>query len=400
MASTSTHTATLSGHVRSSGSHHHTIQHPVPKQSTSFVNVRSFGAVGDGVIDDTNAIQNAINTAHATNQGVFFPAGTYLHANVINANGVALVGVGGGSTLLANNPMGSAVILAGVSPSIQNMVVSSALAGSGGFSLTIPALATLAVSGGQNFVVQGVTIIQGTGRIGLTLNQSAVGQVSSVTFYGTGGTLDYGVALDQCANVSLVGNLFLNETFAMSLGGLSPFQFLSQSIAVIGNTMKNCANAGIIASDVNVVDIAQNQVELGNNSAVGISVIGCNTYTVSQNNTFNGLGGISVLNLAGFTGIVSQNVFQTCASSGAFIHTVGPGGTFQFTGNQFGECGLTTANPVISVINAGGPDSVILLNNVYEGHANMLTFYISSTAHINLVSGNAQTQTTLANNIP
>ena len=322
MASASTHTTTLSGHVRSSGSHHHIIQQPVPRQSTSFVNVRSFGAVGDGVIDDTNAIQNAINTAHSTNQGVFFPAGTYLHANVITANGVALVGVGGGSTLLANNPLGSAVILTGVSPSIQNMVISSALAGSGGFSLTIPAVATLAASGTQNFVVQGVTIVQGAGRIGLTIVQSAVGQVSGVTFNGTGGTLDYGVALDQSANVSLVNNLFLNETFAMSLGGLSPFQYLSQSIAVIGNTMKNCANAGIIASDINIVDIAQNQVELGNPTAVGLSVIGCNSYTVSQNNTFNGLAGIGILNLSGFTGIVSQNVFQTCASSGAFIHTV------------------------------------------------------------------------------
>jgi hypothetical protein len=40
-----------------------------------YISVKDFGAVGDGVVDDTVAIENAINDS--PNRGIFFPAGTY-----------------------------------------------------------------------------------------------------------------------------------------------------------------------------------------------------------------------------------------------------------------------------------------------------------------------------------
>lgn len=41
------------------------------------VDVKKFGAIGDGATDDTQAIQNAIEYAHANGRDVFIPAGTY-----------------------------------------------------------------------------------------------------------------------------------------------------------------------------------------------------------------------------------------------------------------------------------------------------------------------------------
>jgi polygalacturonase len=46
------------------------------------VNVKDFGAVGDGVADDTAAIQAAINTG----KSVYFPDGTYIVSSPININ--------------------------------------------------------------------------------------------------------------------------------------------------------------------------------------------------------------------------------------------------------------------------------------------------------------------------
>lgn len=46
-------------------------------QNGLFVNVKSFGAVGDGVVDDTEAIQTAIDYARDNNKRVFIPNGTY-----------------------------------------------------------------------------------------------------------------------------------------------------------------------------------------------------------------------------------------------------------------------------------------------------------------------------------
>src|SRR6516165_2801908 len=59
----------------------HRIKTPPQVKSAPVDNVRDFGAVGNGIIDDTNAIQNAANDAAAHGKAVFFPGGIYLHAS-------------------------------------------------------------------------------------------------------------------------------------------------------------------------------------------------------------------------------------------------------------------------------------------------------------------------------
>lgn len=386
------------GKVRYFGNKNFKIKQPAPPvQAAANVNVRDFGATGNGVTDDTGAIQSAIATAKATGQGVLFPAGTYLHADVITANGVALVGVGGSSVLLANNPGASAVILTGVSPSIQNIVISSVPAGSGILFFQEPNRTTLAVRDAQNFVVSGITVIQGPGRPGVYLRQSAIGQVSGVTFNGGGTGLDYGVLVDGCSNVSLIGNLFLNEGIGIQLGGISGS--VSQSIAVISNTINGTLSGIFSPGPINSLSIGQNQIQmLGSGSAIAVS--NCNNFFVLSNSTFNGSVGLTAMLSAGQSGTVSQNVIRNPSGAGASIQTSGAGANVQFTANQFGECGLTSPSAAIAVFPNGGADTVVLLNNVYHGHGNMLTHFIASSAHINVVSGNAQTQAVLPNNLP
>jgi polygalacturonase len=57
------------------------------------VNVLDYGAKGDGVTNDTAAIQAAIDAAHGTQQ-VFFPAGTYKVTATLNLyKGSNLIGI-------------------------------------------------------------------------------------------------------------------------------------------------------------------------------------------------------------------------------------------------------------------------------------------------------------------
>lgn len=59
------------------------------------VSVKDFGAVGDGVTNDTAAIQAAVNAVAAAGGGdVYFPAGTYLVTSVNVRHGIAIVGSG------------------------------------------------------------------------------------------------------------------------------------------------------------------------------------------------------------------------------------------------------------------------------------------------------------------
>ena len=91
------------------------------RPSPPSLNVRDYGAKGDGVTDDTQAINQAFTAAHAQKANVYFPAGTYLcntpdnSGNILSydcgtTQGVTVYGdgsssiittsVNGGSTLL------------------------------------------------------------------------------------------------------------------------------------------------------------------------------------------------------------------------------------------------------------------------------------------------------------
>ena len=96
----------------------------IPNIDGPIINVKDYGAVGDGVTDDYDAIQNAINAA--TNPSiVFFPAGTYLIQDRLSLqSGVVLRGEGhqlthivcqssSGCIQLRGNPSGSYVDIQG-----------------------------------------------------------------------------------------------------------------------------------------------------------------------------------------------------------------------------------------------------------------------------------------------
>jgi len=82
--------------------------------ASGFVDVRKFGAVGDGVTDDAAAIQSAIDYAYAslTHYDIFIPAGNYLLFGTTSIKlkpGISIYGVSGLSILTRNNTTGSAI---------------------------------------------------------------------------------------------------------------------------------------------------------------------------------------------------------------------------------------------------------------------------------------------------
>lgn len=98
-----------------------------------FVNVKDFGAVGDGVTND----RAAINLAHAAHKKVYYPAGTYLVSGGSielpdGVNGVAMVGDGFSTKLTGGNSNGVVLIQDHDGVLISDMWIETTIAAFGG----------------------------------------------------------------------------------------------------------------------------------------------------------------------------------------------------------------------------------------------------------------------------
>lgn len=90
---------------------------------SSWLNVKSLGAVGDGVHDDTTAIQNGLNQVAHSASGpaiLYFPAGTYRITNTLNYNGTN-TSEGNGMGMIGENPATTTLLWDGASGA--NMLV-------------------------------------------------------------------------------------------------------------------------------------------------------------------------------------------------------------------------------------------------------------------------------------
>ncbi|MGI8485049.1 MAG: glycosyl hydrolase family 28-related protein, partial [Thermomicrobiales bacterium] len=75
-------------------------------------NVRDYGAIGDGITDDTLAIQAAIDSLPISGGLVYVPAGTYL-CNIQVGSFLTLRGAGAGSTILKSLPGSDRDVISG-----------------------------------------------------------------------------------------------------------------------------------------------------------------------------------------------------------------------------------------------------------------------------------------------
>lgn len=86
-----------------------------PGRYTSYTaNIKDFGAIGDGISDDTNAITNAINYVNSNGGGnVIFPAGTYITSTQLLYSKVHLQGAGIEATIIKLKSGSNADLLKG-----------------------------------------------------------------------------------------------------------------------------------------------------------------------------------------------------------------------------------------------------------------------------------------------
>jgi hypothetical protein len=75
-----------------------------PASGAQYISVKTYGATGNGVTDDTTAIQNANNAAATQGQVLYFPAGTYIVSTTLQQT-VTWEGEYGGQVDNSDNPV-------------------------------------------------------------------------------------------------------------------------------------------------------------------------------------------------------------------------------------------------------------------------------------------------------
>jgi len=190
--------------------------------------VKDFGAVGNGVADDTTACQAAITAAQAAGGGtVVFPDGTYLTSSALTIAGTAVNLAGQGQP--RSQILGTGAAQNGITVSVGGVGISGLYikhAGSSGTGVSLPnslscLLSSVWVSGyATNVSMYSGALVNvdiGTSAVGATgLSVPAVGYATGVGVTMLGGSI---YASSTCASVASGGYLAMIGTrMAGSLG--------------------------------------------------------------------------------------------------------------------------------------------------------------------------------------
>lgn len=134
-------------------------------------NVKNYGAKGDGITNDTAAIQNALDAAEALGGGeVYFPSGRYYISQVTVGDNILLKGAGSSAVLYC--PSGNAI----VNKNVNNL------------------------TGNSDIHIQDLTIdLNGTGNNGIILSGVTRGSVKNVKIMSPKG---YGIWLFRAGDSS------------------------------------------------------------------------------------------------------------------------------------------------------------------------------------------------------
>ena len=322
-------------------------QRTVENKLQEFVSVKDFGAVGDGVADDTAAIQAAIDYAETNNGKVIFPQANYKITSAITVT--APISIDGSMANIYQASANTNVFLfdegtAGAGNyqngfDVRNLLVRTA-AGTGHAFV----FRNINESTFENLLVAGcgdtAFYIQGCLLSKWTHCYVGDGLTASPGFFTSGASGNsYGFRVEGYNGLGANTNVFDRCSSTNS----TTYAFY---IAGTGNTLINCDAEGISSPAVAMyIDGLSTNIIGGNLEGTGGSI------SVQETNcTIKGanvLGGITVPSGVYGTNIIGGNVKQLILSAGSFNNTVI--GTRISTGGFFNDLG--TDNLSLNVYN-------------------------------------------------
>lgn len=320
-----------------------------PSPSSAGLNVKQLGAKGDGVTDDTAAIQKALNTAAASGGTVYIPAGTYRYSkNLVIQGGsnVVVQGDGDASILRAADPGHSAVAVYGSSHVVLKSFRVESPSATSRSSADVAAGVLVAYS---SFVeVNGVTAV-GPAESGMMVTDGAAGPSHDVVihhstvrnsladgFHVTGGaynvTLDsnsaYGTGDDSFASIGYQSSGGANRNITVTnnyseysaAGGVGIEG--SAQVTVSGNRILASVFSGIrVQSNASYRTVACSDVIVSGNTLTGVKTgtAGVGAIMVAAN--FQDISNVTIANNT-VTGTLAERAIRAFGTNGYAVRGV------------------------------------------------------------------------------
>ena len=361
------------------------------------LDVKAFGAVGDGVTDDSVAIQNAELVASAQGRELFFEPGTYLiNEKIYLHSNDNLLGCGLNTTLKMGSALDTIFALNGspsdlngnISP-IKNVSISSIqFDGSASSNLNEGPLVVCYIADGINFLNDGFTNTNGIGILLSNTENSSINNCSftnignKTLFTGTLGDAAQAIAFCDSSIVKSVNNIVENSNFiAIGLDAISAsdqMSFVASNNLMVGlNIVPGwdhysagaagiylLNNSGIVATGNYIEGASGNGIDVDNNKNV---IISGNTVVAS------GSGGIVVAHTN--NAVISNNIssnnnqYHDHFASQSGITLIGnlnqPSSNILIQGNRSDDTQATATQNYGLQIVTGTPTSNIELSGNY-----------------------------------
>jgi len=329
-------------------------------QAGLWISVKDFGAVGDGVTDDLQAIQNAIDfcaTSAGTNS-VYFPAGDYYISGALNLK-VAVSLVGPGRSLVGTAPYARIKGAGGSQTLVQYIGTFGAEAQ---ISLSISGLQfsdaqyAIHLLGAVNWEISDCTFAYIRGSVShaaVRLENAIIGVIQRNKFFycATGVRLDKGVNYHNtiCDNDFVVDDGFPSFTYATSAitvrcdainTGFGPLNITDNNIIAAGGGGSAVTNGVVVAARGNVLNICGNTFE----ALRGDDFVVTNIDPVDGSNRASDVAGMFVRG-----GVYDGNWHIDSASGSLSAYCINALYTsnMSFSGNSISPQSSVTGRPVV-----------------------------------------------------
>lgn len=221
--------------------------------------VLNFGAVGDGVTNDTAAINAAIVAANAAGGGiVYLPVGTYMVTTIVPLSNVSIRGAGPLTVLK------------------QIAATNAAVINNAGGSKTNVEIADLTVDGNK----ANQTLVASLGIVFVIFTKSAIRRVVVQNTYGNG------IQLFQGSDLVVEGNslLSIGQGTSTDQTRVAILAQTADRVRVVGNTLNTCGDAGILLNNgCTNSEVALNTVQGTNYMGIGLGTGNTNNISITGN---------------------------------------------------------------------------------------------------------------------